>query len=345
MLDRERVRRRFAVGDEWFHGAPLYQALARMVAGDDALLDLAAATRPGQQPPNMLFGAVHLIVLRNPGLPFARFFASVRGDDAEPPAGAVAEFTAFCAEHRDEIAQTLRTRLVQTNVPGRGAALRLAMATIAGRSERPLSLIEVGPSAGIQLRFDRWAVHTAGARFGPPDAPLVLTPQWRAPDPPPDLDALPSITQRVGVDLHPVDASDPDERAWQEALVWPDHRDRFVALRTALDAVAADPPEIIQGDAIELLPRLAAERLGAGEPVVVFHALVRIHVPRERLTAFDAAIDALGAQRRLFHVSLEPAPWESERRDGVVLRVSDSAGPDVEVAMVEGHGRWIEPLI
>ena len=345
MLDRERVRRRFAIGDAWFGGAPLYQALARVVAQNDTLLDLAARTRPGQQPPNMLFGAVHLIVLRNPELPFARFFASVRGDDAEPPTGAGAEFPAFCAEHRETIAETLRTRLVQTNAPGRGVSVRLAMAEVARRTDGPVTFVEVGPSAGIQLRFDRWAIKTGGRRFGPTDAPLTLTPQWRGPTLPPDLDALPAIEERLGIDLHPVDARDPQERLWQKALVWPDHRDRFEALQTALDAVAADPPEILAGDAVELLPRLDAERLRDDIPLVVFHAMVRIHVPAERTAAFDAAIDSLSARRRLLHVSLEIAPSGSPYpRDGHLLRLEDSAGPDVDLALAEGHGRWIAPL-
>src|SRR4051794_5006446 len=47
--------------------------------------------------------------------------ASVHGEDAEPAEAAGAEFAAFCAEPRDEIADILRTRLVQTSAPGRGA--------------------------------------------------------------------------------------------------------------------------------------------------------------------------------------------------------------------------------
>src|SRR3954471_22375750 len=123
--------KRFARGDEWFDTSPLYQVLSRAVATDEDLLDLAAEARPGQQPANMLMAAAHLLVLKNPELPFARFFASVRGDDAEPPEGAAAEFGAFCAQHRAAIAQILRERFVQTNAPGRGAAVRVAMHEIA----------------------------------------------------------------------------------------------------------------------------------------------------------------------------------------------------------------------
>ncbi len=197
MLDRDTLIRRFARGDAWFDTSPLYQVLSRAVAADEDLLDLAAEARPGQQPANMLMAATHLLVLEDPGLPFARFFASVRGDDAEPPEGAGPEFTAFCAEHRDELTRILRERLVQTNAPGRGVAVRLAMHEIGRRVHGPVTFLEIGPSAGIQLRFERWAVHTGGRRFGPPDAPLSLSPQWRSDAPPPDLDDIPSTSPRT----------------------------------------------------------------------------------------------------------------------------------------------------
>jgi hypothetical protein len=335
MLDRDTLIRRFARGDAWFDTSPLYQVLSRTVAADEDLLDLAAEARPGQQPANMLMAATHLLVLKDPGLPFARFFASVRGDDAEPPDGAGAEFAAFCAEHRDELTRILRERLVQTNAPGRGVAVRLAMHEIGRRVHGPVTFLEIGPSAGIQLRFECWAVHTAGLRFGPPDAPVTLSPEWRSDAAPPDLDDIPPVRDRLGVDLDPVDATDPEQRLWLQALVWPEHRDRFAELAAALDAVAADPPAILQGDAIELLPRL---RLPDDIPLVVFHAMVRVHVPADRRAAFDSAIAALGRQRRLLHVSLELAG------SSPLLALRDSEGADRDLARVEGHGRWIQPL-
>jgi hypothetical protein len=333
MLDRETVIERFSRGDGWFDTSPLYQVLSRAVLADEDLLDLAAEVRSGQQPPNMLMGAVHLHVLEHPDLPFARFFPSVGGD--EPPDGAGAEFGAFCAEHRDALSRTLRERLVQTNVPRRGVAVRLAMHEIATRISGPVTFLEIGPSAGIQLRFDRWAVDMASRRFGPADAPLTLPTEWRSDRPPPDLDGIAPVRERLGIDLHPVDATDPEERRWLQALVWPEHRERFAELAAALDAVAADPPTILQGDAIELLPRLP---LPDDIPLVVFHAMVRVHVPADRQSAFDSAIAALGEQRRLFHVSLEADGGDP------LLALRDSHGADRDLAVVEGHGRWIQPL-
>jgi len=169
--DRAGLVRQFAAGDAWFHTSPLYRVLSRVVAGDEELLDLAAQARPGQVPANTLMAAVHLLVLKDPELPFARFFPTVLGDDAEPPERAGAEFRAFCAEHRDAIVHVVRERLVQTNAPGRGTAIRLAMHEIADRvdgqgADRDLALAE-GHGRWIQPLADRPA-STAAMRGQPP---------------------------------------------------------------------------------------------------------------------------------------------------------------------------------
>lgn len=335
------MRRRFARGDSWFATSPLYRELARTVAADDDLVDLAACTRPGQQPANMLMAAVHLLVLEDSSAPLARFYPSVAGADAAPPDAAGPIFAAFCRERRAAIEAILRTRLVQTNVPGRAVAVRLAMAEVGRRVGGPVTFLEVGPSAGIQLRFDRWAVEVGGHRFGPDPAPLTLRSEWRGEGEVPDLGALPPIGERLGVDLHPVDATDPAQRLWLKALVWPEHRERFAQLEAALDVVAADPPRILAGDATSVLPRLDPE-LPDDLPLVVFHAMVRIHVEPARRAAFDAAIEDLGRRRRLLHVSLE---IDSEERrdlsDHHLLALRDSEAGLTRLAHCEGHGRWI----
>ncbi len=138
-----------------------------MVADED-LLDLAAEARPGQQPANMLMAATHLLVLKDPGLPFARFFASVRGDDAEPPEAAGAEFGAFCAEHRDELTRILRERLVQTNAPGRGVAVRLAMHESAGASPGRSPSSRSAPAPGSSCASNAGRCTPAAAGSDPP---------------------------------------------------------------------------------------------------------------------------------------------------------------------------------
>jgi hypothetical protein len=321
----------FAAGDRWFNDSPLYQTLTAAVARDDALLEIASHARAGQQPLNLMMAATHRIVARDPSLPFARFFPTVAG-------AAGLEYPGFCADHRPALVELLETRLVQTNEPARATAIRLALHEVGRRSGGPVTFLEIGPSAGIQLRFDRWGVCTGGRRFGPAHPPLTVETEWRGVEGPPDLDDISPIRERFGVDLHPVDATDPEERRWLQALVWPEHVDRYAQLGQALDAVAADPPEIIGGDAIDLLPGLDARRIPTDADLVVFHSMVRIHVPRERRPAFDGAIAGLAARRRLFHVSLEHGD-----NGPALLSLADSEGEDAVLARAHGHGRWLAP--
>jgi len=334
----EELRKQFAAGDRWFNDSPLYQRLTAVVAREDALLEIAAHARAGQQPLNLMMAATHRIVARDPSLPLARFFPTVVGADAEPPAAAAAEYPGFCLDHRQALLELLETRLVQTNEPARATAVRFALHEVGRRTSGPVTFLEIGPSAGIQLRFDRWGVRTGGRRFGPADPPLTVETEWRSADGPPDLDRIAPIRERFGVDLHPVDATDPEERHWLQALVWPEHVDRHAQLGIALDAVAADPPEIIGGDAIELLGQLDDERIVTDADLVVFHSMVRIHVPRERRAAFDGAIAGLAGRRRLFHVSLEHGA-----QGPALLSLADSEGEDLVLAQVHGHGRWLSP--
>src|SRR5262249_27762364 len=119
-----------------------------------------------------------------------------------------------------------------------------------------------------------------------------------------------------------------------EALVWPENRHEADLLRNALALVAADPPPIHAGDAIQVCPRLAAA-LPPAEPRVVFHAVTRLHVPRDRRDAFDAAIESFGRDGPLYWLSFE---GQGE------LDLCDPSGTVTHLAQVEGHLEWVKPL-
>ena len=97
----------------------------------------------------------------------------------------------------------MSTGLVQTNEPRRCTFLLPAFATVARLAgDRPLALIEVGASAGLNLLFDRYGYDYGAGRFaGDPGAPVVYL-RCKAMLPP--LHAgLPQVTTRVGIDLQP----------------------------------------------------------------------------------------------------------------------------------------------
>jgi hypothetical protein len=344
-VDRDRVRAAFENPKE-FTTSPLYRCLSPTVAATGDLLDLACQGRPGQYPTFLFFGAVHLLLLAGAEHPLARFYPSIAGERALPPEGAGPALVSFGRDHGAELAETIGTRLVQTNQVQRAIGLRLGLSMIAGEVPGPVHVIEAGTSAGLNLRFDRYGYQLNGRQFGDPGSPVQLAAECHGQQPEPDLDRQPAIASVHGIDLHPVDATDPGDRAWLRALVWPENHRQRALLTTALELAAADPPAILSGDVIDVLPGLAGT-LPAGQPRVVFHAATRMHVPTGRLTAFDAAIERAGDNGPLWRLSIEDAPdaWSRPRgaRFGPALQLwrpgAEAAEP---IAIVDGHLAWIE---
>ena len=326
------VAQRFAHTPE-FASSPLYQSLARVVAGTPALLQLSARRRPGQYPTMPFFGAIHALLLAGADHQLARYYPSIVGAAALPPEGAGPALIDFCATHTPALTALIETRLVQTNVVKRALALRYGLAAIGRRVAAPIHLIEVGASAGLLLRYDRYGYSVGDHHFGDPQSPVQIASEWRGDRPIPDLDILPALASVTGIDLHPLDARDPADRRWLEALVWPENRHEAELLHQALAVVAADPPLIRGGDAIDLCPALAAE-LPPGAPRVVFHAITRLHVPAANLGAFDAALTALGENAPLYWLSLE---GQGE------LDLRDPSGTLTHLATVGPRLEWIAP--
>jgi len=338
-----------------FVTSPLYRALSRAVAADDGLLDLAGRGRPGQYPTFLFFGAVHHLLLAGAEHPLARFYPSVAGSRALPPDDPAAgpALVAFCREFEAELTGQISTRLVQTNQVQRALALRFGLAAIAAEVTGPVHLIEVGTSAGLNLHFDRYGYRIGGRQFGDPASPVQLAASLHGTRPLPDLDVLPELASVLGVDLSPVNVLDPDARSWLEALVWPENHRQRAQLAAACAMAAADPPPIRAGDAIDVLPGIAAT-LPDGAPRMVFHSATRMHVPAGRLAAFDTAIAGLGAGGPLWWLSLEgtadPDPRPAEARQarpgaGLVLRRLLRDRPaDQVIAVVDGHLGWLETV-
>ncbi len=125
--------------------------------------------------------------------------------------------------------------------------------------------------------------------------------------------------------------------------MWPENHRQRALLTTALELAAADPPPILAGDVIDVLPGIAGT-LPAGQPRVVFHAATRMHVPTSRLAAFDAAIERAGDTGPLWWLSIEDAPPRPRTaRQGPALQLRRPGAAAAEtIAIVDGHLAWIE---
>jgi len=136
-------------------GSPLYHALSVGVLNDPDMLRFAASCPPSQPSANLLFGAVHYLLLGGVRHPLRDFYPDVVASEKTPSPPSKETyplFQDFVWTHTETIRQLITTRLTQTNVVRRTTCLLPAFARLAQEAGgQPLSTIEVGSSAGLNL--------------------------------------------------------------------------------------------------------------------------------------------------------------------------------------------------
>lgn len=219
------------------------------------------------------------------------------------------DFAAALRDHADELRRRLDTHGVQTNEVQRCASILPALLAASAETRLPLELVELGPSAGLNLLVDRYRYRYANGTFGPEDALVELTVNERGGRVPRALlDLGLVVRRRRGLDLAPIDATSADGYLLLRSFLWPGLDDRVARLDAAVETLRRmpDPPELIAGDYVELLPAVLAER-PADALTVVFETFSAIYLPDRAVRALDAALEAAAADGR-------PLAWASVRR-------------------------------
>lgn len=278
-------------------GSPLYEALLQVAAVDveargPAWRILRRHVAPGRGGALGLrfMAAVHRLVLsgRAPGL--AGHYPSAGGDG-----DAVAARKAFhrLLEGEVETLSELTALPCQTNEVGRAAALIWALLDAAATFGLPLRLLEVGASAGLNLRLDHFRYGGGGANLGLEDSPVNLEGLWH--DAPLRTDVALRVASRQGCDPSPLDPSKDEDRLALRASIWADQLARFQRLDGALALAARVPAAVDRASVVDWLPsRLAAAAENSTR--VVFHSIVDEYLDPATRTVFHAALERSGEQ-------------------------------------------------
>ena len=311
--------------------SPLYDRISRAVAGDDELLALLLqAPLPGQQPV-LVLAAVHYLVLG--GLDHSLTDVYAGRSDADP----APLFRDLCLSHRDRLLELLATRRTQTNEVGRSAVLGPALSVVADRLGTPLALVDVGSSAGLNLRCDHYRLDYGelGAT-GPADAPVSIGCRVVA-GRPPVADRLPPIAARVGIDRAPVDLDDPDATRWLLACTWPDTA-RIARTERAVAEARADPPPVVAGEALEVLGGVL-DRLDPRAIACVTTTWVMAYLRRAEREQFVTLLTNAGRKRPIAWISAEdPAVLPHLGSGDTELPSHDGTRPSVLGLTVLGAG-------
>jgi len=324
-----------------YHGSsPLYEQISRHVSEDPELLALALSHRKSELSPNLFFGAVHYLLLRDTRHQLSNFYPSlsgspIRDDDPYP------FFRSFFFEHRKEIEDLISTRRVQTNEVQRCACLMPAYSVAHRRAGKPLSIVDLGASAGLNLLWDYYGYdYGEGKRFGNPNSPVQLACVLRGNLSPPFPTRLPPVAYRVGIDLNPIDLNDPEMMLWLKALVWPEHRKRAETLNSASQLAKQIPPTVIRGDVLTDLPKVLSE-VPAETAVCISHSHVVYQFPKDMRERFFSVMNDCGARRDIFEISYEW--WPGRDKPELELSIFENgAKQDQLLAYCNPHGEWLQ---
>jgi hypothetical protein len=309
------VYREFAAQEAAGRSA-LYVRLGTGVAGDPEVLRFLAGLPPEKRQPQLLLAAVRYLA----GVP-----ASYDG------------LRTVVLERGAELAPIMLARRVQTNEPARCATLLPALAAL----PPPLALLEVGASAGLCLLPDRYSYDYGTRRItGQPGAP-VLSCRCQGPVPLPDRPV--QVTWRAGIDLNPLDVTDPDDVRWLSCLVWPGEGDRAARLAAAIEVARQDPPRVVRGDLLDRLATTAA-CAPAGATLVIFHSSVLAYLSLAERRDFGQAVAGLGAvwlaQESPSVMSSTVPGFAPASPPGGMAYVLTQDGRDA-LAYADGHGTWL----
>jgi hypothetical protein len=318
-------------------GSPLYEYMLGRAADDlEAGGPVARVIEPYLDQPARfahhlrLMGATHRLALTNDAPELAAHYPSTGGDGDQEAA-----WEAF-VNLLDNREITLE-RAVQTNEVGRSAALLGGFTTVAEETGLGLRTLEIGASAGLNLRWDRFRYEASDWAFGDSASPARIPCEYEGGPPP--LPAAVWVVERAGCDPAPIDPTTDDGSLWLQAFLWPDQVERLELLRGAIEVARRTPATVQIASAPDWLEdRLARER--GGSATVVYHSIMWGYMTdedRERITAtINAAGERATTSEPLAWLRMEPGAEQTD-----VTLTSWPGGEERLLATAGFHGRLV----
>jgi hypothetical protein len=307
-------------------GSPLYGSLLEKAAHD---LEVEGPVwevlrgyegEPGSSAVALRFmAAVHRLVLDDSLPELASCYPSTGGVGDAHSTWPV--FRQALIDHRDRIHALVSNRC-QTNEVGRSAALLGGFLEVAHRTGLPLRILEIGASAGLNLRWDRYRYESPDGAWGGPGSKVTFTRNF---DVPPPMNRTAEVAERRGCDVNPIDPTTDEGRLTLRSAIWADQLGRMALLDGAIEIASEMPVEVEGIDAVSFLERELARPVG-GAATVVYHSVFMQYVAEPDQKRIEDVIVAA----RVFHLTLEPAENVLEiRLDGELLGTSRPHGTHV----------------
>lgn len=347
----------------WSDGAPLYGRICEDLADDEYALELLGSAPVRQRRPVLLFAIVQNLLLEEVTHPLADYFPSVawtRGRRKKEPTSVASDlFIDLCKRYESRIRSELVTRSTQTNEVGRLSAIRPGLLAIAQAVDEPIALIDLGSSAGLALRLDRYRYRCHGPHLDAveyrnnADSEVVVDCEVRRGLPP---EGMPHLAWAAGIDASPVDIDDESARRWLLACQWSDHVDRFIRLHAALDEAVRTVrrPKVRKGDLLEVIDEVAAD--APREAHLVFtHTWVATYLSPQGRERLRHSIERVSKTRPVSWLFAEnpvevpdlgiPLGPSFDRSATALVAITCDKGVMSEprrIADTHHHGRWLD---
>lgn len=284
-----------------------------------------------------LIGGLHRLVLDGAAPDLAKHYPSVGG---APTATFAKDVVQTVAAFESDLRAALKQQ-VQTNEVGRSNALLGGFLAIAGATQLPLRLLEIGSSAGLNLFWDQFAYANDTFEWNANQSDVLLKTEWSGPAPE-CLSAKPVIVERAGCDVAPVDIHDDDACRSLESFIWADQADRLKRLRGAIAVARRGQYRLEQADAGDWITKELVN-LKDGACTVIFHSIMWEYMPEATQDKVSSEIRRAGEQA----TAEAPVAWlrlELDRPSAFPLLKLTlwPSGEDRILGTAHFHGAWVK---
>lgn len=343
-LEIEKIKERFTLfaEQECKSSSAFYYALSLKISKDDEMSRMASYASYGQPIPNIFLAAVHYLVLKDKGCELAKYYPSVTKNliVQELP---YQLFKEFCINYEAQIIELISTRIVQTNVISRCSYLIPILSELINKGHKNACIIDIGASAGLNLNFDFYEYATNGQKiYGDSSVKIEFETKDSAIKP---ILPINYLMRKIGVDQNLINPQNDDEKLWLNALIWPDHLERFNSIEKSIELRQNDGIEMIKASVVNQFEEIINSQKD-DEILIIYATHTLYQFSPENRQDFFTMLDRIGKKRDFHFLSVESTKYLQEKYNSsqtVIELTTYTNGQKFEqfIAETNGHGNWI----
>ena len=290
-----------------FTQLPLYEHLCELFEASPQLLTLLQQAPAGQRRPVLALAAINQLVHDHPTSDLAQYFRSTRGQtlatlDLSLVADALADLV---TRQQIEFVEIMRSNSIQTNEVNRSVLWKLASHAL-GAELGPIDVafVELGASAGLNMFFDDYSYdfeHCDPTQRSNVACRCSLAGAEGL------LDHAPvRVTDRLGLDIAPVNLADPVKRSWLRSCVWPEQVERLQRFDAAIEHLLRQTMSLERADITVDLGTALGQVRSPGHLMVV-NSWVLTYLRKDLRRRVIDSLDEIGRHRDLTWFCAEPS--------------------------------------